>query len=160
MPNWCVGDLKVRGKYKDIKEFLSKELINLGGSVLHRSYTEPTIEEALYGLSVDTGSQGLWFKNMNRSCFESYICIDLDDDNDDETIITANLGELKSAWGVDTESLTNISKQYNLDFKIYAYEKGMEFNIDFEVHSGKVIKYDEIGFDDYVWECTNPSVGG
>lgn len=31
MPNWCTGDLKVRGKYKDIKEFLSKEMFILGG---------------------------------------------------------------------------------------------------------------------------------
>ena len=35
-----------------------------------------------------------------------------------------------------------------------------EFNIDFEVHKGKVIKNNEIKFDDYVWECTNPEIGG
>lgn len=58
------------------------------------------------------------------------------------------------------DALTEISKKYNLDFKIYAYERGMQFNIDFEVHKGEVIKCNEIQFDDYIWECTNPNIGG
>lgn len=163
MPNWCTGDLKVRGKYKDIKKFLSKELVNLGGDVFNRKYEELIMEESDYELSVSAGNQGLWFRNAYRSYFENGfdIYIDCDDEeNKEEMIITANLGELQTAWGTDTKALTKLSEQYNLDFKIYAYEKGMEFNIDFEVHKGKVIKNDEIKFDDYVWECTNPEIGG
>lgn len=163
MPNWCTGDLKVRGKYKDIKNFLSKELVNLGGDIFNRKYEEVIIEENDYELSVIVGNQGLWFRNAYRSYFENGfdIYIDCDDEeNKEEMIITANLGELQTAWGTDTKALTKLSEQYNLDFKIYAYEKGMEFNIDFEVHKGKVIKNYEIKFDDYVWECTNPEIGG
>lgn len=163
MPNWCTGDLKVRGKYKDIKEFLSKEFFALGGSILNREYKEPTIEEDDYGISIDVGSQGLWFRKAYRSYFESDIEIYIDCDDKDakeEMLITTNFGELRTAWGTDTTALTKLSKQYNLDFKIYAYERGMEFNIDFEVHKGEVIKNNEIKFDNYVWECTNPEIGG
>ena len=108
---------------------------------------------------VYAGKHGLWFKNASRCYFESDIYIDLEDDGD-EALITANLGELRSAWGVDTEPLTDISKRYNLDFRIYAYEKGMRFNVDFEVHKGEVIRCDETKFKDYIWECTNPNIGG
>ncbi|NFQ84158.1 hypothetical protein FDG04_02270 [Clostridium sporogenes] len=163
MPNWCTGDLKVRGKYKDIKEFLEKELVAVGGNILNREYKAPEVKESEYELEVETTNGGLWFKNAYRSYFESdiYIYIDCDDEDDKEkNLITANLGELKTAWGTDTNALTDLSKQYNLDFKIYAYERGMEFNIDFEVHKGEIIKNNEIKFDDYVWECTNPEIGG
>ena len=160
MPNWCTGDLKVRGKYKDIKEFLSKEMVILGGSPFNREYKEPIIDESC-GIEIKVGNQGMWFRNAYRSYFENNIDIWIDDElKESDSIITLNLGELQTAWGTDTESLTKLSKQYNLDFKIYAYERGMEFNIDFEVHKGEVIKNNEIKFDDYVWECTNPEIGG
>ncbi len=162
MPNWCTGDLKVRGKYKDIKEFLSKEMFILGGSIFERTYEPPVINED-YGIEISVGKEGMWFRNAYRSCLNSDIdiYIDFDDEeNKDEQIITANLGELETAWGTDTGALIKLSEQYDLDFKIYAYERGMEFNIDFEVHKGKVIKNNEIKFDDYVWECTNPEIGG
>lgn len=163
MPNWCSGDLKVRGKYKDIKEFLSKELFVLGGNILKREYKEPVIEEDSCGITVGVYGDGLWFRNAYRSFFEDNIEIYVDcydEEKREDMIITANLGELQTAWGTDTNALTELSKKYNLDFKIYAYERGMEFNIDYEVHKGEVIKNNEIKFDDYVWECTNPEIGG
>ncbi len=162
MPNWCTGDLKIRGKYKDVKEFLSKEMFILGGNILNREYQAPVIDEE-YGIAINVGKQGMWFRNAYRSFFDSDIdiYIEFDDEEDkDEKVITANLGELSTAWEIDTQALIKLSEQYNLDFKIYAYERGMEFNIDFEVHKGKVIKNNEIRFDDYVWECTNPEIGG
>lgn len=160
MPNWCTGDLKVRGRYKDIKEFLSKEMMILGGSIFNRTYEEPIIDEEC-GISIDVGKQGMWFRNAYRSYFKNDIDIWIDEEEKEAgNILTMNLGELSTAWGTDTKALTELSKQYNLDFKIYAYEKGMEFNIDFEVHKGEVIKNNEIKFDDYTWECTNPEIGG
>ena len=103
----------------------------------------------------------MWFRHAYRSYFEQDIDIWIDEtDRENNEIVTLNLGLLQSAWGTDTQALTDLSAQYNLDFKIYAYERGMEFNIDFEVHKGKIIVNDEIKFDDYEWECTNPSIGG
>lgn len=160
MPNWCTGNLKVRGEYKNIKEFLSKEMMILGGSPFNRTYEQPVIDEE-YGIAINVGKQGMWFRNAYRSYFESDIDVWIDEEEkEDGNILTINLGELQTAWGTDTKALTELSKQYNLDFKIYAYERGMEFNIDFEVHKGKVIKNNEIKFDDYIWECTNPEIGG
>lgn len=56
--------------------------------------------------------------------------------------------------------MVNISKKYNVDLKIYAFEKGMEFNRDIEIHKGRIIKDNKIEFKDYEWECINPLIGG
>ena len=70
------------------------------------------------------------------------------------------LKNFEAAWGIDAEALRVISKRYDIDFKIYAFEAGMEFNQDIEIMKGKIIKDEEIKFEDYVWECIEPYVGG
>lgn len=47
-----------------------------------------------------------------------------------------------------------------LDLKIYAFERGMEFNLDIEVSKGKVIKSEVVKFDNYMWDCIDPLSGG
>ena len=74
MPNWCTGDLKIRGKYKDVKEFLSKEMFILGGNILNREYQAPVIDEE-YGIAINVGKQGMWFRNDDRSIIERDIDI-------------------------------------------------------------------------------------
>jgi hypothetical protein len=75
-----------------------------------------------------------------------------------------NIGVLainyKQAWSIIPEDFVNLSYKYHLDFKIYAFELGMEFNIDMEVINGKIEKFKEIAFDSYDWECINPLLGG
>jgi hypothetical protein len=70
------------------------------------------------------------------------------------------LENYKAAWSIDVAPLVALSKDYNVDFKIYAFEKGMQFNQDMEVVKGKVVKNDTIKWDDYRWECIDPSLGG
>ncbi len=36
----------------------------------------------------------------------------------------------------------------------------MEFNQDVEIYKGEIIKNVEIEFDDYMWECITPNMGG
>lgn len=64
------------------------------------------------------------------------------------------------AWDVSAKELSLISKQYELDFRLYAFEAGMEFNRDIEIIHGEIKKDYEITFDDYKWECVCPNVGG
>ncbi len=45
-------------------------------------------------------------------------------------------------------------------YKIYAFEQGKEFNQNLEVVKGEIIKDEVIEFDDYVWECIDPTIGG
>lgn len=68
--------------------------------------------------------------------------------------------DFKAAWGIDAETLRVVSEKFNIDFKIYAFECGMEFNQDIEIIKGKIIKDKQIKFNDYTWECINPTIGG
>jgi hypothetical protein len=65
-----------------------------------------------------------------------------------------------AAWGIDAKPFAEISKKYGVDFKIYAFERGMEFNQDIEIVAGEIVKDEEIKFGNYVWECINPLIGG
>ena len=77
---------------------------------------------------------------------------------DDDEIVVIVL--FKSAWSIDAERLSKISLKYNIDFKIYAFEMGMEFNQDVEIIKGKIIKDEEITYTNYLWECIDPISGG
>lgn len=112
----------------------------------------------------------LHFKNINfEKCLDSlYIKgttrhflkpeeYNMCSENEDEIIIPL---VLKAAWGIEADALRAISQRYDIDFKIYAFEMGMEFNQDIEIVKGKIIKNEEIHFNNYWWECIDPMIGG
>ena len=47
-----------------------------------------------------------------------------------------------------------------LDFRVYGYEMGMEFNKEIEIVEGEIATYRLIQFKDYKWECPDPKLGG
>jgi hypothetical protein len=114
---------------------------------------EKKISEDEYMLTIKTDANHFHVKGSRRNFIESSVIEWWFDDR----ILMLNLS---GAWTIDVNALAELSQEYQLDFKIYAFEKGMEFNIDFEVHKGKVVKYEEITFDDYQWECIDPTIGG
>jgi len=161
MPNWCVGTLKVRGEKENIRRFLLEGLspIDTGAaiaSMLGKEVEVNTIalDEDEYSLTLKT-KEGFHIKGTHRNFIDSRE-IEWYHDSDSPLIIP----DFEAAWGIDTAELASISEFFQIDMKIYAYERGMEFNHDFEVHKGEVIKNDEIKFDDYVWECPEPHRGG
>lgn len=151
MPNWCEGTLKIRGKQKDVKRFVLEGLrpVDFFGNE-----KEP--------LNLDK------YNNVysNDSCYiegtyKGFVK-DLDvyfDEEEDENIICKAV-EAKFARGIEVETLVETSKKYGVDFKIYAFERGMEFNQDIEIIAGEIVKDEEIKFNDYTWECICPNVGG
>lgn len=44
--------------------------------------------------------------------------------------------------------------------RITAYEKGMEFSQEIEIIEGKITKEILRNYNDYLWECENPLIGG
>ncbi|AJA41398.1 hypothetical protein AXJ14_gp078 [Geobacillus virus E3] len=114
---------------------------------------EKEVIEDEYILTVKTNANHFHVKGSRRNFIESNI---IEWYFDDHILML----DLSGAWTIDVETLTDLSKEYQLDFKIYAFERGMEFNIDFEVHKGEIIKCEEITFNDYDWECINPTMGG
>lgn len=44
--------------------------------------------------------------------------------------------------------------------KIHGFEMGMEFNQDIEIVDGKILKDEEVRFENYQWDCICPNMGG
>lgn len=154
MANWICGDLKVRGTKENIKKFLIEGLISTGSKI-----RPEIIRDDTWKFSIRSNTDSFYIKDTRRSFIEkeeihTYIN---DWEDDEERVIVL---EYKSAWGIDVVGLVNLSKEFNIDFKILGFELGMEFNQDVEIIKGKIIKNEEITFDDYEWECIRPHIGG
>lgn len=154
MPNWICGDLKVRGTKENIKKFLIEGLISMGSKI-----RPEIIRDDTWKFSIRSNTDFFYIKDTRRSFIEkeeihTYIN---DWEDDEERVIVL---EYRSAWGIDVVGLVNLSKEFNIDFKILGFELGMEFNQDVEIIKGEVIKNEEITFDDYEWECIRPHIGG
>lgn len=201
MPNWCKGDLKIRGNTKDIINFLNKgvyvQMSSLSAKIdaMFASRTlgkvvEPKEDCPENGMFIDEQriqdvanqiSKGLYHVNEYMgikictsngayALIEEYpgrafiakngrknIVVNLETDENGESLAVI---PMEFEYDVNSSALAKISKKYNIDFKIFAFEKGMQFNRDIEILKGNVLKNNEIHYDDYQWECPCPNIGG
>lgn len=150
MPNWCEGTLKVRGGKDDLINFLKNGMYPVD---FFGNKKEVEIKEDETYLNITASVDCFYLEGTRRGFIEENdIWFDYE-----QGILAL---EYKQAWCIDTGQLAEISKKFNVDLKIYAYERGMSFNQDIEIHKGIIVKNNEIKFDDYMWECTNPNIGG
>lgn len=159
MPNWCEGKLKIRGKKENILDFFKNGISLIDYKEGESIEIVPDIEmnDELFIKNLGKIST-IYIKETRRHFLKpDFAYIDTYNIGKKESIIVMHF---KAAWGIATESLAEISKKYNIDFKIYAFEMGSEFNQDIEIVKGNIIKNEEITFDDYVWECIDPTMGG
>lgn len=164
MPNWCKGNLKIRGKKENIIKFLEEGTSLLDGfwepkEIKPKIEINDCDEIEIKNLDETKGINYLYIKGTRRNFInpvENEIYVH--DEDEEEQIIC--LENFKAAWGIDAAALRMISNRYNIDIKIYAFEAGMEFNQDIEIIKGEIIKDEEITFKDYVWECIEPNIGG
>lgn len=162
MPNWAEGVLKIRGTRQDIRKFLVEGLSPLNphtgiAKLLGKEVEEPevTIEEDDWDFKMNS-PHGFYINGTRRAFIESGIEWYFDDRHTE--ILT--IDSFKQAWGVDSREYVEISNKYNVDIKIYVFERGMEFNQDIEIIKGEIVRDNEIKFDDYEWECLMPHLGG
>lgn len=157
MPNWCCGDLKVRGKQENIKDFLLHGLLPKEDNDFILSKPILLINECETRITMEASH--FYICDTTRHFIKSNL-IDvwwLNNRFKDETII---LKDFAAAWEVNTNELASISKRYNIDFKIHTFEKGLQFNQKVEIINGTVIKDKKIQFKDYDWDCIRPHIGG
>lgn len=167
MPNICEGILKIRGKWENIKEFLVNEIVEV--QTYDLPYTEkgterpPVIKDEYGSFSISTNMKYniLYFKNSSREWFGKYCGssrIEFYHDSEEEYCTVCV--DYYSAWQVPEETLLRNSQKYSIDFRIYAFERGMQFNQEVIIADGEVVKNEIIRFSDYDWECINPTLGG
>ena len=164
MPNWCKGNLKIRGKKENIITFLEEGTSLLEGfweikEIKPKIQINDCDEIEIENIDEEKGIDCLYIKGTRRNFIdpiENEIYI-YDTDEEEQIICLKNF---KAAWGIDADALKVISKRYGIDIKIYAFEAGMKFNQDIEIVKGEIIKDEEIKFKNYVWECVEPNLGG
>lgn len=151
MPNWSEGCLKVRGKAANVKKFIMEGLkpVDFLGNEL------PKLE--LSDIGEVESDNDCWIEGTERGFVEN-LCVEFSFVEDRETF-TAVL-DAKFAWAADTEDLLALCQKYEVDMKLYAFEKGMGFNQDILIVGGLIFRDNRIEFEDYNWECICPTVGG
>ncbi|MCB5235468.1 hypothetical protein [Niallia circulans] len=156
MPNWCEGILKVRGTKEEIKTFLLETLQPIPDGLFGQIPVEKEIKEDDWDLTIKA-KNGFYVLGTHRNFIENNIEFYFATEDEIKVCV---LDGFKAAWGIASTPLADLSKIYNVDLKIYAFERGMEFNQDIEIHKGEIVKDVEIEFNDYTWECVNPILGG
>lgn len=155
MPNWCSGKLKIRGTRSDLIKFLENAIGPID-FVFEKRKCEIDIDKDFDDmLEVVVKTTG-HLESTRRGFIEpseGYVYFD----NDSKSTLCL---DYQQAWGFNANEFVTLSKKYNVDFKILGFESGMEFNHDLEVVDGVVVKSVEIKFDDYNWECVDPTLGG
>lgn len=146
MPNWCEGQLRIRGTVRQISAFV-----------------KAAFDERQYRVSVDTPTnidvtleKNAWIKGSRRAFCEGYIVVDAQSENDKHTVAI----DFRQAWDIESDTLLKLAKKTRVDMRLYAFEQGMEFNRDIEIINGELTKDEDITFDNYTWDCPCPMLGG
>lgn len=171
MPNWSKGVLKIRGKKKNLLMFLHDGIERYGCPFLPK-----TDEYTLYPLDIQTDECGdifvsetddknhswLYIKNTRRCFIEKNIEWHWSGDNSEADLEREYIQclDIKQAWCIEAENFKNLSKKYKVDFRITAYECGMEFSQQIEVIKGEITINKEQKYDNYQWEAYDPRLGG
>ena len=161
MPNWVEGKLKIRGDKKDMATFFKEEMreVEYQNVPITNSVKIDIDKDGDFVVEKIDFTHRFKLKNARHYITESSIdsfyscCKSV---NGKDVLVVG----FEAAWLIDAEYFAEMSKKYDIDFKIYAFEQGKEFNQNLEVVKGKIIKDEVIEFDDYVWECIDPTIGG
>jgi len=153
MPNWCSGDLRIRGKAKNIVKFLVKEIRTSDMDKFPIKWRR--IGDCFQ--LVNPKEHSIFLKGSRRLFIKEYEPEVLYENP--EKILAMSI-PVDQAWFIDANELAEYSKKYQIDFRILAFENGCHFNLDIEIIQGEITKNNEITFDDYDWECPCPLRGG
>ena len=164
MPNWCEGYLKIRGKKKDIVNFIENEivLIKQESIISEPQYIDVKMKDTGIDYSFKYNrsfKEFLYLKGTRRFLIESEEISLYYNGYEDE--ICYLVLDIKQAWGIIIQSLlVEHSKKYSLDFNIFASESGMKFEQYITIVDGKLLKDEVRKYDDFWFEAVNPNLGG
>ena len=160
MPNWCEGVLKVRGKKKNLINFLKNGIERLALEIENHEVIEIPLDLKFdkdfdeYRLE---GGKGTLHIKDTRRCFLDSLEWYLSEEDDDVMIQCI---DIRQAWCLEVKQFVAISKKYHVDFKIKGYECGGQFSQEFEILDGFLNKYEEKTYKDWYWDVDDPRLGG
>lgn len=149
MPNWAKGTLKLRGKKENIVLALKKILTTDADAEIDMTYND--------GVLMFTTDNNYFSINGSERAFIENNTIEIWLFEDIETI---EIQHFAQAWKVQASDYQSISSDYEVDIKIFAFECGMEFTQEIEIHKGKIVKDVLKEYDDYLWDVPFSELGG
>lgn len=151
MPNWCKGEIRIRGSRENVKRFLLEGLEECVPSI--NGATKQMEKDEYDIVQCDCAH----IRNTHRGFIDD-LYQDLNFYDWDDVVYIAC--EVRFAWDCDAEKIQEIAKDFNIDIRMYLFEAGLEFNRDIEVINGIITKNNTIKYDNYFWECIMPNLGG
>lgn len=151
MPNWCAGTLRVRGKKKDLQNFVLRGLKPC--DTFKKEHTKLELDE----FGNVSCNETCWIEGTQRGFIHG---LDVYFEEDDDVSVQTIALDVEFAWAINSEELLKVCQKYHVDMRIYAFERGMEFNLEIEIINGKITKDSYFSFQDYMWECICPNIGG
>lgn len=146
MPNWCEGQLKIKGTIRQISAFV-----------------KAAFDERQYEINIDTPTniditleKNAWIKGSRRAFCDGYVVVDTQSETEKRVAVL----DFRQAWDVESDTLLKLAKKTHVDIRLYAFEQGMEFNRNIEIINGELTKDEDITFDNYEWDCPCPLIGG
>ena len=143
MANWCYGKMTVSGRKENIKNFLLTAVkpVDKTGKTLNQNLLNLTEDELGLHLNVNSKDKSYLSLNTNNRGFidSTYIKVLSDKDNDYSLLL-----DVKFANYVDTNVLSEIAKQYNIDIGVQATEETNEFTQTIAVNKAGKIMIDDI----------------
>lgn len=170
MPNWCEGNVRLRGTKENIKKFIENEIVY---TVLDRDSKEfaykevkPNIEHTDWETFLtppDSDCHDFYIRGTHRNFFfvsQLEICWP-DAEPDEEIIICIN--DFNSAWSLKEQGWVEHARNYNIDIRLFGFEQGMEFSQILTIYKDGSIDEDVHEYNSYekwMWECPFPNMGG
>ena len=156
MPNWCEGQLKIRGKIADLKNFILNGLEPVDYTGANTGETSIT-NETETSFMTSYIENPVWLKDTRRH-FCDLDNIYVDAENPETPVVLIIL--MRAAWYIDANDLLGLCRKYNVDMKIQGFERGEMFSQVIEIVDGEIIQDETIEYDDWDWDCPCPLFGG
>lgn len=164
MPNWVEGNLKIRGRIEDIKKFIEHEMV--WGQTSNLEKAKVYINEHYGEMTVHRPNgeipDYLWIngqRNYVQPSSDGFGVYWNPKNKHPDTVVMVFEG-YHAAWDVDVEPYIGFSNEYNIDFRIIGFEKGMQFGVDISIEHGNPVKVEDLTYENWDWDCPFPYLGG
>ena len=146
MPNWCEGVMKLRGTKDDILRFLKEGF--------EPSYKDSAIEIDQFGEEVNIINVN-YIENTQRAFVDEQMAYI--PEKEDPVVLTL---KVRQAWDFSAGDFMAISEKYDLDIRLFGWERGMGFSREILIVDNNIIKDRTYRYSDWEWEVPFSDLGG
>lgn len=146
MPNWCEGVMKLRGSKDDILSFLEDGI--------EGCFNDSSVKIDEFGEEVNI-LHTHWIKHSERAFIDEqtvYI-----PEEEDPVVLTL---KIRQAWDFAVADFVKIAKKFNLDIRLFGWERGVQFSREILIVDNNVIKDRTYKYSDWDWEVPFSDLGG